>query len=214
MITNFINLLLPYQEYSYPIILIILLACGLGLPVPEDITLVVGGILAAYKITNFWYTVIICMVGVLAGDTIVYLLGRYLGNRILKTRFLSRIIKVRHLAMVRLASYKYGNYLIFFARFMPGVRTPIYFSMGMFKKPFHTFFTIDGIASLISVPVWVYVGMLFGNNLPALERHIKQMEHGILILVGALIVLIIIIHFVKKKFISFIFKKAPPEVIP
>ena len=208
MLTKFIDLLLPYQEYTYPAIFIILIACGLGLPIPEDITLVVGGIFAAYKITNFWYTVIICLIGVLLGDAIVYLLGRYLGNRILKTRFLSKMVKVRHLAMVRLASYKYGNYLIFFARFMPGVRTPIYFSMGMFKKPLHTFLTIDGIAALISVPVWVYVGMIFGDNLPTLERYIKQMEHGILTLVGGLIVLIIIIHFVKKKFITLIFKKA------
>ena len=211
MITNFINLLLPYQEYSYPIILIILLACGLGLPVPEDITLVVGGILAAYKITNFWYTVIICLIGVLAGDTIVYLLGRFLGSKILKSKFLSKMIKVRHLAMVRLASFKYGNYLIFFARFMPGVRTPVYFSMGIFKKPFHIFFTIDGIASLISVPVWVYVGMLFGDNIPTLEHHVKQMEHGIYILLGAVVIIIILIQLLKKKITAYLFKKAKTE---
>ncbi len=211
MLTKFIDLLLPYQEYTYPAIFIILIACGLGLPVPEDITLVVGGIFAAYKITNFWYTVILSLVGVLAGDAIVYLLGRFLGSKILKSKFFSKMIKARHLAMVRLASFKYGNSLIFFARFMPGFRTPIYFSMGMFKKPFHVFMTIDGIAALISVPVWIYVGMLFGDNIPALEKHVKQMEHGILVVLAIIIILVILFHFLKKKFISFIFKKATPK---
>jgi membrane protein DedA with SNARE-associated domain len=202
---------MPYQEYSYAVILIILLACGLGLPVPEDITLVVGGILAAYKITNYWSTVAICLFGVLAGDTIVYFLGRFLGNRIIKSKFLSKIIKVRHLARVRLASFKYGSSLIFFARFMPGVRTPVYFSMGMFKKPFHIFITVDGIASIISVPLWIYIGMLFGDNIPVLEHHVKQMEHGIYILLGAVVAVTILIQLVKKKFMKYLFKKAETE---
>jgi len=207
MITKFIDLLLPYQDYSYPVIFIILIACGLGLPIPEDITLIVGGILTSYKITNFWYTVIICMIGILGGDALVYLLGRFLGSKILKSKILSKMIKARHLALVRLASFKYGNFLIFFARFMPGVRTPVYFSMGMFKKPFHVFLAIDGIASIISVPVWIYIGMFFGDNIPALEHHIKQMKYGIYILLAVLIVIIILFHVIKKKFISYIFQK-------
>jgi membrane protein DedA with SNARE-associated domain len=202
---------MPYQDYSYLVILVILFACAFGLPIPEDITLVVGGILAAYNITNFWYTVIICMFGVLCGDCIIYLLGRFLGSKILKSRFLSKMIKARHLARVRLASHKYGNFLIFFARFMPGVRTPIYFSIGMFKKPFYVFLSIDGIASIISVPVWVYVGMFFGDNIPALEHHVKQMEHGIYILLAVLIVVIILFYLLKKKFVSYLFNKAKLE---
>ena len=207
MITQFVNLLMPYQDYSYPIILLVLLACGMGLPIPEDITLVIGGILAAYDITNFWTTVVICMIGVLGGDTIVYLLGKHLGNKILKSKLFSKMIKVRHLAMVRLASHKYGNFLIFFARFMPGVRTPVFFSMGMFKKPYYIFFCVDGFAAVISVPVWIYIGMFFGDNIPVLEHHVKQMEHGIYSILAAIIIIIVLIHFLKKKFSAYLYKK-------
>jgi membrane protein DedA with SNARE-associated domain len=211
MITKLIDLLLPYQEYSYPVILLILIACGLGLPIPEEITLAVGGVLTSYKITNFWYTVLVCLIGVLGGDIIIYSLGRFFGNKILKSKILSKMIKSRHLALVRLASFKYGNSLIVFARFMPGVRTPIYFSMGMFKKPFHVFLTVDGITSIISVPIWVYIGMLFGDNIPALEHYIKQMEHGMYILLAILIVIIFLFHLLKKKFSSYLFSKAKTE---
>jgi len=207
MITQFVNAVLPYKHYSYLIMLLILIGCGMGLPIPEDIILVVSGIFAAYKITNFWNTVIVCLIGVIGGDTVVFSLGRFFGSKILKSKFLSKIIKTRNIAMVRLASHKYGNYLIFLARFMPGVRTPVFFSMGMFKKSFLVFITIDGIAALISVPIWIYCGMFFGDNIPALEHHIKQMETGMYIIIAAVIVIIIGFHLLKKKFIKYIFKK-------
>ena len=207
MITHILQIFAPYSEYSYLIIFAVLLACGFGAPIPEDITLVVGGIAAYYKITNFWFTVLICMFGVMIGDSIIFFLGKYLGTKILKSKFLSRIVNVKHIAMVRLKSAKYGNYLVFFARFMPGVRTPVFFSMGMFKKKFYKFFLVDGFAALISVPVWVYAGYFFGENIPVLEHHIKQMEEGMYIIIAALIVIIFLIHYIKKKVMGYLFKR-------
>ncbi|MCP4177025.1 MAG: DedA family protein [bacterium] len=198
MITQLFEILLPYKSYSYFLIIVLLLACGLGLPIPEDITLVVGGLFASYNVTNFWLTVLVAMIGVLGGDSIIFMLGKFLGSKVLKSKFLSRIVKPRSLAKVKLASAKYGNYLLFFARFMPGFRAPVYFSMGMFKKSFLSFILIDGFAAVISVPLWVYVGMLFGNNIPVLEHHIKHMQMGIYIVLAVVIVGIIIVHLLKK----------------
>ena len=142
MITKLFEFLSPFESHSYIIIFALLIACGLGLPIPEDVTLVLGGVTSSYKITNFWLIVLVSMIGVLGGDSIVFVLGRYLGHKILKSKFLSKIVKPRSIARVKLASAKYGNYLLFFARFMPGLRTPVFFSMGMFKKPFLSFIII------------------------------------------------------------------------
>jgi membrane protein DedA with SNARE-associated domain len=109
--------------------------------------------------------------------------------------------------MVELASNKYGNYLIFFARFIPGARTAVYFSLGTFKKPFYLFLLIDGTAALISVPLWIYVGNLFGQNIPALEHYIKHMRVSIYIFVAAVILLIVLFHVLNKRILALFFKK-------
>lgn len=213
MITKFLDFLDPFAPYSYAVIFIVLIICGFGVPIPEDITLVVGGIATYYKYTSFWPMLFVSMAGVLLGDGIIFTLGYFFGAKLLKTRWFSKVVKKRRVAMARLAFAKYGNYLIFFARFMPGLRTPIFFSIGMFKRPFYIFFLIDGFASIISVPVWIYVGKLFGENIPLLELYVKKMEHSILIIVAVLIVIIIVFHYLKKKYFSYIFRNGKKEKI-
>jgi membrane protein DedA with SNARE-associated domain len=207
MILQFMDFIAPFESHSYITIFVILLACGFGLPVPEDVTLIIGGILSAYKVTNFGYTVVVCLLGVLCGDCIIFLLGKFLGKKILKSKILSKMIRARYIALIRLKSAKYGNYLMFFARFTPGVRTPAFFAMGMFRSSFWKFVLIDGFAALISVPLWVYVGMLFGDNIPKLEHHLKKMEVGFYVIIVLLILFIVVFHYLKKRVMSTFLEK-------
>lgn len=207
MLSKLFALILPYETYSYLVVYLILLACGLGVPIPEDITLTVSGILISYNVTNFTTTFLIGMSGVLTGDIIAYIAGRFWGKSLLKSKIVSKIIRRRSLARARIASKKYGSYLIFFARFMPGLRTPVYFSMGVFKKSFIKFVLIDGLAAIISVPLWIYIGMIFGRNIPVLEKQVKHMQEGIYITLGVIIVLFILFHIISKKFGIFLYKK-------
>ncbi|MBU6152947.1 MAG: hypothetical protein KGP28_01475, partial [Bdellovibrionales bacterium] len=43
-----------YGPIPYLAIFLILLACGLGVPIPEDITLIAGGILTYYGVCDVW----------------------------------------------------------------------------------------------------------------------------------------------------------------
>jgi membrane protein DedA with SNARE-associated domain len=88
------------------------------------------------------------------------------------------------------------------ARFMPGLRTPIFMTCGIYQVSFWKFLTLDGLAALISVPVWVYVGVIFGENLELLEQKIRQFQVGIYSLLGGLIALGILYAIVKKKFMN------------
>ncbi|HBM14978.1 MAG TPA: hypothetical protein DD381_01290 [Lentisphaeria bacterium] len=207
MLSSLFQLILPYESYSYLVVFLVLLACGLGLPIPEDITLTVSGILVSYHVTSIWKTILVGMSGVLVGDCIAYVAGRYWGKSLLKTKIISKILRRRNLARAKIVSRKYGSYMIFFARFMPGLRTPIYFSMGVFRKSFIKFFLIDSFAAFISVPVWILVGYFFGSNIPVLEEYMKQMKEGIYIALGVLVVLIIAFHMISKKLGLFLYKK-------
>ena len=88
------------------------------------------------------------------------------------------------------------------ARFMPGLRTPLFFATGSYHVPFWKFFMLDGIAALISVPLWVYVGFLFGENLEELERVMRNAQAGIFTALGLIIAFVIGAYFFKKRLLQ------------
>lgn len=199
---DLLNFIQPYGTHSYFVILGVLLACGFGLPLPEDITLVTAGILAARNIIDFEFTVALCMFGVLLGDGIIFFLGSHYGTRIRSSKFFSVILPEKRDAAVKAIFQKYGDRVIFMARFMPGLRTPMFFATGSYHVPFWKFLLLDGFAALISVPLWVYVGFLFGTNLEELERVMKRAQFGIYTALAALILIFVLGYFIKKRFLT------------
>ncbi len=200
MLHHLFQFLLPYETQSYYIIFLILFFCGLGLPIPEDITLVVSGILIASKVIHFWPGLILCMAGIIVGDGMVYTLGRIWGVKLLKTKYISRFYSDKTQEKMTHSFQKHGNKILFFARFMPGLRAPMYFYCGLMKKSFLTFISVDFFAALISVPIWVYVGMVFGNNLSKLEKIIKEIQTGIYIILAFAILIFFFSEKIKKFF--------------
>jgi membrane protein DedA with SNARE-associated domain len=78
------NALLPiFTEYGYLAVFAMLLVCGLGVPVPEDVTLVTGGVIAGLGYANVDTMVAVGMAGVLLGDGMVFTLGRFQGQRVM-----------------------------------------------------------------------------------------------------------------------------------
>src|SRR5690606_27885433 len=66
---------------AYVIIILVLLACGFGLPIPEDITLIAAGILAGTGKISVMGAYLVGFFGVLAGDTILFSIGKKYGRR-------------------------------------------------------------------------------------------------------------------------------------
>ncbi len=202
MFDKLLDFLMANEAYSLVLIFLILVACGLGLPIPEDITLVAGGVLVSSHTTNIWKTIFVSMAGVLVGDSIIYWMGRIWGQRLFQGRIMSKIIKPSLFNVAAKAFHRFGDKVIFIARFLPGLRAPIYFFVGTLKKPYTFFLSIDALAALISVPVWIYVGKIFGENLDYLEKLIKRMKVGSLLFAILLILLLIFAHYFKNSVIK------------
>lgn len=194
--------LTPYGTHSYFVMFGILLACGFGLPMPEDVVLVTGGILSSHGVTSFWVTNAVCMAGVLIGDFTIFYLGRRFGPRIKTVGIFKRIFTEKRDQAVRGIFEKYGDKVIFMARFMPGLRTPIFLSTGIYQVKPWKFLLLDGSAALISVPLWIYIGDLFGQNLEELEVKMKQFQFGIYFILVGLVVLFITYTVIKKRALS------------
>lgn len=165
---------------AYFMVFGVLLLCGLGLPIPEDITLIIGGILAYYGLCDLTTMTVVCLVGVMLGDSIMFWLGEHYGRRLTRKWFFHKLLPDDRLDAVRERFARWGNKLIFVARFMPGLRAPIFFSAGTFHVPFRVFFFYDGLAALLSVPAIIAGIYFFGDQLDKVIMVIKRMEHGII----------------------------------
>jgi len=174
----------------------ILLLCGFGLPIPEDISLIAAGYLAWRAkmghppIINVHVAFAVCFTAVLAGDTIAFFFGRRYGRRVLASNLARRYFTPRRQLRTRAYFRKFGSKVILVGRFTPGLRFTIFFTAGTLHVRPSVFFIYDFVAAAFSVPVLVYVAYFFGGQIDSVIDYARQAEHGILILIviGATIV--------------------------
>ena len=57
-----------FTQYGYAAVFLVLIACGFGVPIPEDVTLVTGGVISGLGYANVHIMFLVGMAGVLAGD--------------------------------------------------------------------------------------------------------------------------------------------------
>jgi len=183
----------------YVLVFVILLACGLGLPIPEDITLFVGGMLAYYGLVNVWVMVMVCMAGVLIGDSTIFLLGAKYGREITQKPFFSKFLTPERLDAVKEKLHRNGNKVIFVSRFMPGLRAPTFFCAGSLHLPFKVFLFYDGLAALISVPGIVWVVYHFGHLADKVFNAISDVEHLIVFAIVAGVVFMLGKWYIRHK---------------
>ena len=195
LLIDLLHFLTPYGHMSYAVMFVLLLGCGMGLPMPEDIILVSGGILSATGVVDPYTTTVLCLFGVLAGDGFVFYMGRRFGPAIKSARGFRRLFTKNRDEKVLKIFQRYGDKVIFMARFMPGLRMPIFLTCGTYQVSPLKFLLLDGVAALISVPAWIYVGYLFGDNLEVLEKKIRHLQTGI---VATLVLSVIAIFIVLK----------------
>lgn len=188
---------------AYGLILGVLFACGLGLPIPEDITLISAGIISAAGTISIEGALIAGMVGVLVGDSLLFYLGRHFGRRVFTWPIFRSLFSENRIVVAEEKIRKHGRLICFAARFMPGLRAPIYLTAGTMGVRPIVFLLTDGFAALISVPVWIFLGNWFGTNIEYVLKLAKKINSVILVVLALTIIsLVVYFKFIKKKKVS------------
>jgi membrane protein DedA with SNARE-associated domain len=177
----------------------ILLLCGLGLPIPEDLSLISTGALAYLGVINVHTGFFVCLAAVLGGDSLAFLLGRFFGPRVLQSRLFRNFFTPKKQLRVRAYFRKYGSKVIFVGRFLPGLRFTIYFSAGILKVRPAVFFVYDSLAAILSVPLLVYAAWFFGNRIEQVAVWARRSEYGILVIVGVVVALVFVKGYRRRK---------------
>lgn len=174
-----------FVEYGYAAVFFVLVICGFGVPIPEDLTLVTGGVISGMGYTNPHMMFAVGMLGVLVGDGVMFAAGRIWGQKILRFKPIARIMTPKRYAQVQEKFDKYDNWVLFVARFLPGLRTAVFVTAGISRKvSYLRFIIMDGLAALISVPIWIYLGEYGAHNIDWLMAKMHSLQSGIFVILG------------------------------
>lgn len=169
-------------------LLSVLLLCGLGLPMPEDIILITAGLLASMGKFPLWWGIFAGMIGVLSGDAMLFFLGRRYGEGVFAWRPIARILSPEKLKTAKVRVQANAHFICFIARFLPGLRSPIYLTAGALGIPPRVYLSQDLFAASISVPLWVTVGWYFGAEIEEALLVARDFQRTVLALVFVAIV--------------------------
>lgn len=168
------------EHWPYLSIFAVLVAAGLGLPIPEDIPLLTAGFFCYAGFAEPWLMIVVTMVGVLGGDLVLFAAGRRFGEHIVERPFFRRWVRRGRLRIAERLFRLHGLKIIFVGRFLPGLRPMIFLASGVLKVRPWQFIAVDGFAALISVPTLVLLGYWFGNHIDAVTHGVRQASHTVL----------------------------------
>ncbi len=191
--------LISYSEpFIYAGLFMILLLCGLGLPIPEELTLLTGGFFVYLGIIRIYPTLVICLLGILGGDLAIYSIGKKWGLDILNHSKLRRIITAARLQRVRQFFCDHGSKTIFIARFISGFRVAAFFAAGTMGVKMGKFLLLDFLGTLILLPLLILLGFYFGESIGWLSEVVNQIDL-LLSVLGALIGLAVLGYYLCRK---------------
>lgn len=182
------------------IFIVIFLETGffMALILPEESLLFLLGSLCSAGITNIFTVSFLVIFASIIGDSVSYLIGLKVGNRILNSEK-DYISSKKYIIKSQEFYNKSGNKAVIISRLIPLVRTFVPFVAGMARMKYSKFIVLDMIGSVPWILVYVGGGYFFGNIsivkdnfslaligvvlisiLPVLIPHIKKMMLKIL----------------------------------
>jgi membrane protein DedA with SNARE-associated domain len=185
--------------FTYFGIFAFLMLTVFGFPFPEDAVLLLSGAVASQGITAVAPTLTIAYSGVIVGDFMLYFIGRRYGRRIVHHEKFGKFLPPEKLKKIGGWFHKWGNPLIFYGRHLVGFRAQILLCAGVFKLPFKRVLIYDSISAVISVPLMVGLGYLFGKNLPLIRERVATGNFVISVSALGLLALWAVYYFYKKR---------------
>lgn len=168
------------QRFTYLGMFGLLVAAGLGVPFPEDLTLMLGGYLARLGITALLPTLVVGYVGVVIGDLLIFRVGRRLKSGIYSHRRFARILTPERRRWIENHFEKRGVLTVVIARHLAGLRAPTFLVAGTSNLPTWKFLLADAFSSILTVPAVTYLGYLFAQNLELARHRIHRIELWVL----------------------------------
>lgn len=176
----------------YVVLVGVLLASGFGVPIPEDLPLLVGGYLAGQGYAEPYSLFAMCFAAIMIADGTLFFLGRTYGHHVPQMPILNRFLTDERVLQAERLLQRHGGKFIFVGRFIPGVRAPVMFGAGALKVPYWKFVLFDAGAAIITAPIFFFLGYYFADHIEAIRRWIIDGQLIVGLAVIAVLAIVII----------------------
>ena len=184
---------------GYILIAVLLLSSGFGAPIPEDIPLLIGGWLCALDQASLAVMLPLAWIFVLAGDCVLYFLGRRYGHHVPRIPGLSRVLTPHRIERTERFFQKHGGKTLFVVRFLAALRASTWFVAGAVRTPFWKFVAYDGAAALIFAPGLVLLGWRFGPQGPEIALYVRWAQLGLTLLLILAVAITVAITLTRRR---------------
>lgn len=184
---------------AYALVFGLLVACGIGAPMNEDVVLLAAAALTLTGVMQPLPLIAVAWFGLIAGDALIFHWGYRYGARILRHRWFARILPEARLTAAQARVQRGGPASIFVIRFLPGIRTALFFAAGTLKIPYRTFFLFNGLAAAIELPLLVFGVRYIGGRWKEILPAIQQAQGWLLAGVVAIVVIVVALHRMRSR---------------
>lgn len=189
----------------------LLVAAGIGFPIPEEFPIIGAGIWAGHNAgPTRWLILPVCITGVVLSDGLLYGMGRYFGPKILEWRGIKRLLPPQKRERIESNFHKYGVLTLLFARFLPAIRSPIFITAGIMRLSFAKFVIADSIYAVPGVSLLFFLSFWFGDSFrDYFVEKVHELRPLLILLAIAAVAGFLAYHFLRRPVAS-----GDPEELP
>ena len=194
---------------SYPGFFVFIAATGCGLPIPEEAAIVVAGVLSSQGL-NPWLAFAACLGGQSSAIAAMYAIGYRWGHRLFTShpRF-AKLLAEENEAQFHSELQKHALKIMLIARFLIGIRAPVYVMTGAVRMPYRRFLVYDVISASVVVGTVFWLSYMFGANVQEWVHHTEFIATLIVLAVIA-VVAGVLYYFNRQAVLEFIFGGVVP----
>lgn len=175
------------SQYGYVGIFLMLLGAGFGVPIPEELPVILAGIMVGHEDTTLrWYVMVpVLIAGVVLSDFVLYGAGRLWGRKLLDIGIVKRkIISPEQQEKLEKNFAEHGILVLLGVRLLPGIRAPVFVFAGILKVPLTRFVIADAVYAIPLVNALFWLAYLLTDQV--LETFNKLNEYKPLVAVAVL----------------------------
>ncbi|MEK7541455.1 MAG: DedA family protein [Patescibacteria group bacterium] len=176
---------------------VVLVLSGVGLPVPEEVTLIFGGYLAYLEFIDFWTAVYVLTAGIIAADIVGFMLGRYAMAFVLRLLARWRLVEAAFEKVAALFA-RFGDTIVVLSRPLAGVRVAVPIFAGYTGMPLWKFLALDLAAAIPWTFFLVSLSYYLGSGFDLLVG-VRLIRHAFFIFLGLAIVAGIAVRWMKLR---------------
>lgn len=162
------------DRIGYPAAALGILIESVGIPFPGETTLLVVAAYAASGHLAIGLVILSGVIGAIAGGDLGFGVGYYGGRPLVERVFGALRVKPERLAQSEAFFARHGAKAMFIARFVIGARSYGSMLAGMSRMPFLVFQIFSAAGSVLWAIVIGLLGYFLGNNLPYVEKVVRD----------------------------------------